>query len=158
MHQASREIVVRASSKRVWDTLTTFGSYPDWTPAVRVRGDLAPGGKFDYAILVGRPGGQPRHFSLAGNIEQLEPLALLSWDVDLSGLLRMQFAIHLTPRPDATKVRQSVQITGLLGAVAGNHLARVFGAIFDRLGGDLQRHLGGAPLKHGRNGRRRRGS
>lgn len=138
MHHASREIIVRASSKRVWDTLTAFGSYPDWTPAVRVTGDLEPGGKFDYAVLVGRPSGRPRHFSLAGNIERLEPLALLYWDVGLTGLLRMQFAIHLTPRPDATKVRQSVQITGLLGAVAGSHLARVFGAIFDILGRDLQ--------------------
>ncbi|MBW0150999.1 MAG: SRPBCC family protein, partial [Phenylobacterium sp.] len=125
MHQATREIVVRAPPKRVWDTLTAFESYPDWTPAVRVKGDLEPGGKLDYAILVGRPGRRPRHFSLAGDIEQVEPLACLSWDVGLPSLLRMRFAIHFSRCLDATKVRQSVEISGFLAAVAGNHLAKV---------------------------------
>lgn len=156
MHQATREIALRASSKRVWDTLTAFGSYPDWTPALRVAGDLEPGGKFDYAILVGRPGGRLRHFRLAGNIERIEPLTLLSWEVGLRGLLQLRFAIHLSPRADLTRLRQSVEISGLLGKVAGNQLARVLGAIFDRVGRDLQRRLGGGPLKPRNHGRRSR--
>jgi uncharacterized protein YndB with AHSA1/START domain len=158
MHQATREIVVRAPPKRVWDTLMAFGNYPDWTPAVRIKGDLEPGGKFDYAILVGRPGRRPRHFSLAGNIEQVEPLACLSWDVGLPSLLRMRFAIHFSRRLDVTKVRQSVEISGLLAAVAGKHLAKAFGAIFDRFGRDLQRHLGGPPPKQLRRGQRSQGA
>ena len=61
-------------------------------------------------------------------------------------------------RLDVTKVRQSVEISGLLAAVAGKHLAKAFGAIFDRFGRDLQRHLGGPPPKQLRRGQRSQGA
>lgn len=143
MVQVAKEIDVSASPKRVWDSLVQFEGYGVWTQAVRIRGELKPGGKMDYGILLRRRGIRPFYFNLAGNVVALEPLGSLSWEAGLKGVLLMEFAIHVSPRPDGARVRQSVEVSGLMARVIGRHLGRVFGAHFDHISRDLQERFGG---------------
>ena len=145
-----KEIDVGASPKRVWDALVQFEGYEAWTQAVRIRGDLKPGGKMDYGILLRRGRISPFYFNLPGNVVALEPLESLSWEAGLERVLHMKFAIHVNPRPDGARVRQSVEISGLMARLIGRHLGRVFGAHFDRISRDLQERFGGGSQFKGR--------
>ena len=150
MVQVTKEVDVGASPKRVWDSLIQFEGYGAWTQAVRIRGELKPGGKMDYGILLRRRGISPFYFNLPGNVVALEPLGLLSWEAGLRGGILMEFAIHVSPRPDGARVRQSVEVSGPMARLIGRHLGRVFGAHFDRVGRDLQERFGGGSQFKGR--------
>lgn len=150
MVQVAKEIDLGASPKRVWDSLIQFEGYGAWTQAVRIRGELKPGGKMDYRILLRRRGISPFYFNLPGNVVALEPLGLLSWEAGLRGGILMEFAIHVSPRPDGARVSQSVEVSGPMARLIGRHLGRVFGAHFDRVGRDLQERFGGGSQFKGR--------
>lgn len=150
MVQAAKEIDVGASPKRVWDSLVEFEEYGAWTQVVRIRGELEPGGKLDYGILLRRRGVRPFYFNLAGNVVALQPLRSLCWEAGLKGVLLMEFAIHISPRPDGARIRQSVELSGAMAHVIGRRLGRLFSIHFDRTSKDLQERFGGGSQFKGR--------
>ncbi len=150
MARVAKEIDVGASPKRVWDSLVQFEGYGAWSQAGRIRGELKPGGKMDYGILLRRGRISPFYFNLPGNVVALEPLGLISWEAGLRRVLLMEFAIHISPRLDGARVLQSVEVSGPMARVIGRHLGRLFGAHFDCISGDLQERFGGGSQFNGR--------
>jgi hypothetical protein len=55
------EIEINAPTERVWEVLTTFGSYTEWNPYIRsAQGELREGGRLE--IRIEPPGGRGMTF------------------------------------------------------------------------------------------------
>ncbi|MBN1482516.1 SRPBCC domain-containing protein [candidate division KSB1 bacterium] len=51
MKELFTEIIINASSDKVWDVLTDFDSYPEWNPFVReLRGDVQVGKRIEAVL------------------------------------------------------------------------------------------------------------
>lgn len=138
MKQLTTEMVLQASSERVWELLTDFSLYPHWNslfPSVTAPGDT--GG--EYQLSVHLPGMEP--FPLKADLLMQEK-ARLSWQSKLIGrwLLFWKFSYRIEPlSPERLTFAITSEFTGMLAPLFCFGLNRPIAAGMERLSQAVRR-------------------
>lgn len=113
-HVLSTEIIIQASPQKVWDVLSDFDAYPQWSSFVKsVKGEVKTGKKI--AVLLHPPQGNPMMFKPT----------VLTWDEHkkfswlghllVKGLFDGEHIFELVDNQDGTTTfKQSENFNGIL--------------------------------------------
>ena len=107
----SPRLHVDAPPQHVWDVLTDFAAWPEWSPTFEVRGDaLAKGARLTVVarVVPGPP------LVLPCRIVRAEPGRALTWTGGIPGVLRAEHAFELTPEAGGTLVHHWERFSGPL--------------------------------------------
>jgi len=129
----SPRVHVDAGPQQVWDVLTDFAAWSDWSPTFDVRGDAVSRGArltIHARVVPGPP------LVLPCRIQRAEPGRALSWTGGIPGLLRVEHAFELTAERGGTLVHHWERFTGPLSlamAPLRTTVEREYAAINTRL-------------------------
>ena len=112
--QIHTEIEIQASPDRVWETLTDFGTYPDWNPfIVRAAGQPVPASRLELQMRL--PGRRPMAFR--PKVLEAAPARRQRWlgRLLVPGLFDGEHAFAIDPLgPDRVRLTQLEEFRGLL--------------------------------------------
>lgn len=115
MREFSITVDIAARPQRVWDVITDFARWPEWTASVSsIRqvspGEIAPGAR----IVIRQPGFPPARWVM----RKLEPGAGFTWESGFPGL--RVFARHsISATAGGSRVTLALEFAGILGGLMG---------------------------------------
>jgi hypothetical protein len=121
VRQFSITVDIAARPQRVWDVITDFARWPEWTASVTSirqlgKGEILPGAR----IVIRQPGFPPALWVM----RTLDPGVGFAWESGFPGL--RVFARHsITPTPSGSRVTLALEFAGLLGGVVGRFTRNV---------------------------------
>lgn len=118
------EIIVQASSAKVWEILLDFSRYPEWNNFIKeIRGHAKPGAKLE--VLIYPPGGNPMKFKPL--VQSVENEQKFSWKGKLlfAGLFDGEHVFEIQQiGPKAVKFIHSETFSGILVPLLSSALAK----------------------------------
>jgi hypothetical protein len=120
MKQIATELATTASPQRLWDVLTEFNRYSEWSPLFAgLDGEPRVGEKI---VLTLRPGSTGKTRSAAATISAVIPQEYLEWrgSLLLPALYRGVHRFRITPTFPGSLLNNSEDISGLLAALMMN--------------------------------------
>jgi hypothetical protein len=140
MRELRTQIEIDAPPERVWQVLTDFGAYPNWTPFIRsIEGELRVGARLK--VRIEPPGG--RGMTFRPTVRTVEPTRELRWlgRLFLPRLVDGEHRLALEPLPGGrSRFIQSERFRGLLvGLLTGTLTATKRG--FEQMNEALKRRL-----------------
>lgn len=124
------ETAIEAPPSTVWVVLTDFGSYSEWNPTLRVRGEPMEGERL-WALLLDR---ELPPAAFRPTITHLDPGRELRWRTTLPlGAVTAEHTFRVEPTPEGTRLVQTERFDG---PAADPLLRRLAGAIrrtFERM-------------------------